>query len=256
MSHIIVTKAQGVLEIRLARPEKKNAITSAMYAAVADALEGAAADAAVRAILFTADGDGFSAGNDLMDFAGAATMSADFASLPVTRVLMALAQAEKPLVAAVRGAAIGIGTTMLLHCDLVFVAEDARLSTPFINLALVPEAASSLLLPARLGHARAFAMFALGEALTGLEATTLGLANKAMPAADVDAAARAAAAQLATKPPEAVRITKRLMRDAALLQDIIRREGALFMQRLKSPEAAEAFTAFMERRPADFSRFG
>jgi enoyl-CoA hydratase/carnithine racemase len=143
---------------------------------------------------------------------------------------------------------------MLLHCDLVFVANDAKLTTPFVNLALVPEAASSMLMPARIGHARAFAMFALGEGLTGEQAAQLGLANVALPASEVGAAARAAAAKLALRPPGAVMATKRLMRDGETILTQLRTEGAIFGERLKSAEAMEAFMAFQQKRAPDFSK--
>lgn len=253
--HISTYLEDSIQHIVLKRPEKKNALTNAMYAAIADALEAAAADTAVRVILFRAEGDCFSAGNDIMDFAAVATTATDFTAMPVSRVLKALAFAQKPLVAAVHGAAVGIGTTLLLHCDLVYVAEDAQLSTPFINLALVPEAASSLLMPARIGHARAYAMFALGEKLSGLEAERLGLANVAVPADRLLETALAGAKALTQRPPEALRIAKRLMRDAETCARVMDLEGAQFAQRLRSPEAQEAFAAFLQRRAPDFSKF-
>jgi enoyl-CoA hydratase/carnithine racemase len=157
-------------------------------------------------------------------------------------------------VAAVPGLAVGVGTTMLLHCDLVFMAEGAKLSTPFVNLALVPEAASSLLLPARIGHVRAFAMFALGEAISAAEAFSLGLANKVLPKDDVLAAARQAAQALATRPLGAVVATKRLMREKQRILCRMAEEGAVFAQRLQSNEAREAFNAFAERRQPDFTK--
>jgi enoyl-CoA hydratase/carnithine racemase len=252
--HVGIGLDGGVLEIVFARPEKKNAITQAMYTAVAEALERAQTDPAVRAILFLGEGETFSAGNDVTDFMAFAAGGKPAGELPVFRVLKALAHLDKPAVAGVRGQAIGIGTTLLLHCDLVFVAEDAKLSAPFVNLALVPEAASSLLLPAAIGHQRAFAMFALGEAVSGADAALWGLANRALPAAEVDAAARAAAAALAARPAGSLRLTKRLMRDAAKIWALMQEEGAHFDERLTSPEAREAFTAFFERRPPDFSK--
>jgi enoyl-CoA hydratase/carnithine racemase len=154
----------------------------------------------------------------------------------------------------VPGLAIGVGTTMLLHCDLVFMAEGAKLSTPFVNLALVPEAASSLLLPARIGHARAFAMFALGEAVSAADALSLGLANKVLPKDEVLPAAREAARTLATRPLGAIVATKRLMRDTQRILDRMAEEGALFAQRLQTKEAREAFSAFAERRQPDFTK--
>jgi enoyl-CoA hydratase/carnithine racemase len=252
--HIKVERDGAVLVISLNRPEKKNAITNAMYLALSAALEEAASDRAVRVVLIRAEGDVFSAGNDIADFAAAAMGGGGRENVGAFGFLRALAEADKPIVGAVRGLAVGIGTTMLLHCDLVFVAEDARLSTPFVDLALTPEAASSLLLPLRIGHPRAFAMFALGEQVDGRTAATLGLANAALPASEVDARALAAAQALATRPIGALIRTKRLMRDAEQLWSIMETEGRAFWERIQTPEAMEAFTAFMERRPADFSR--
>jgi enoyl-CoA hydratase/carnithine racemase len=245
--HIITSNNEGVLEIRFNRPEKKNAITNAMYGAMADALEEGGADGAVRAFLFTGAGDFFSAGNDLKDFA--AQSSGEFAGpRHVARFLEACIRAEKPIVAAVQGHAVGVGVTMLAHCDLVYIAEGAQLTTPFIDLGLVPENASSLTFVDRLGHARAFAMLGLNEPLSGKDAAALGLANAALPAAEVEARARAAAQALAKKPAEALRLTKRLMRDRETLLARVREESAIFNERLKSPEAAAAFAAFLQRR--------
>jgi enoyl-CoA hydratase/carnithine racemase len=253
--HVKIALDQGVLSITFARPEKKNALTNAMYGAWADAMEAAAGDPAVRVMLITGEGDAFTSGNDIMDFAQFAAGAA-FGEMQVSRVLKALAFAEKPIVAAVNGLAVGVGTTLLLHCDVVVAAEDAKLSTPFVNLALVPEAASSLLLPQQVGAKRAYAMFALGEALDGRAAVALGLATRAVPRAEVLAKAWEAARHLAKQPPAALAATKRLMRDAAAIAALMDREGALFTQQLGSAEAREAFAAFLERRPADFSKVG
>lgn len=247
-AHIIIRRDGAVLEIRFNRPEKKNAITNAMYAAMADALEQAAADAAVRAILFTAEGDLFTAGNDLMDFAAQNT-GAFTGPREVERFLRRAIEAEKPLVAAVAGDAVGVGATMLLHCDLVYIADSARLITPFVDLGLVPENASSLTLPARIGHARAFALLGLCEPMNGRDAAQNGIANAALAAAEVEPRARAAAQALAAKPPESLRLTKNLMRDRAPLAARVAEEGALFAERLKSDEAAQAFAAFLQKRP-------
>jgi enoyl-CoA hydratase/carnithine racemase len=246
--HIIVERAGTVLEIRFNRPEKKNAITNAMYGAMADALESAASDDAVRVILFTANGDFFTAGNDLQDFAaqGAGTFTGP---RHVNRFLPAVIAAEKPIVAAVQGHAVGVGATMLLHCDLIYIAHDARLTTPFVNLGLVPENASSLTLPTRIGHAKAFALLGLCEPMLGADAAASGIANQALPAAEVEARARAAAAELAKKPPQALAITKRLLRsDVEAYLARMREEGELFGERLKSPEAAAAFKAFFSKK--------
>ena len=249
--HIKTTTQDGVLEITFARPDKKNALSNAMYRATADALENAQSDRAIRVVMLGSEGDAFTSGNDLADFAGAATGGGE--ELQAGRFIRVLAQAEKPLIAAVPGLAVGVGTTMLLHCDLVFVADTAKLSAPFVNLALVPEAASSLLLTGRIGHARAFAVFAMGEALTGLEAFNLGLANKVLPKDEVIPAARAAARMLAGKPLGAVMATKRLMRESEAILARMARENQVFGERLQTAEAREAFRAFAERRPPNFT---
>ena len=210
--HVRVTIEDNVMRLTLARPDKKNALTNAMYTALADALIRAETDPNVRAVLIEAEGNAFTAGNDLSDFAAVAAGTMEREDMKAFTFLNAMAQAQKPYVAAVQGLAVGIGVTMLMHCDLVFVAEDAKLSTPFVNLAVVPEAASSWLIPARIGHARAFAMFALGEPVDGRTAAALGLANLALPAAEVRAKALAAAKTLAAKPLGALQATKRLMR--------------------------------------------
>jgi enoyl-CoA hydratase/carnithine racemase len=250
--HIKTTTRDGVLEMTFARPDKKNALSNAMYRAVTDALEAAHTDSAIRVVMFSSEGDAFTSGNDIADFAGAAAGGSE--ELQAGRFIRALAQAEKPLVAAVPGLAVGVGTTMLLHCDLVFVADTAKLSAPFVNLALVPEAASTLLLTARIGHPRAFAMFAMGEALTGVEAFELGLANKVLPKDEVISAARAAARMLAEKPLGAVMATKKLMRENEAILARMARENAVFGERLKTAEAREVFRAFAERRPPNFTK--
>ena len=169
--HIKIQQDSAVLEIAFTRPDKKNALSNAMYRAATEALDGAQKDPTIRAVLFAAEGDAFTAGNDLADFASAATGKGD--GLAAHGFIEVLGRADKPIVAAVPGLAVGVGTAMLLHCDLVFLAEGATLSTPFVNLALVPEAASSMLLPPLIGHVRAFAMFALGEAISAAEALSL-----------------------------------------------------------------------------------
>ncbi|WGR91070.1 enoyl-CoA hydratase-related protein [Bradyrhizobium sp. ISRA435] len=192
MSELVnVVLDAGVLTVTMARPDRKNAITNAMYGAMADALERAEGDSEIRAVLFQGDGDSFTAGNDLADFA-AASQGAQ-GERHVTRFLAKLAAATRPLVAAVQGNAVGIGTTMLLHCDLVYLASNARLITPFVNLALVPEAASTYLLPQRIGYARAYAMFALGEPVEADTAVAIGLANAVVPLDDLRTKSRAAA---------------------------------------------------------------
>ncbi len=250
--HVRKTVEAGVMTLTLARPDKKNALTDAMYGALADALAEAGSDDAVRVVLFAAEGDAFTAGNDINDFMAIAAGAVPVTERNVFRFLHALAAADKPLVAAVSGLAVGIGLTMLLHCDLVFVADDARLSAPFVNLGLSPEAASSLLLPGLIGHRRAFAMFALGEPILGAQAAALGIANAAVPRDEVLLKARAAAAALASRAPGALKATKRLMREAEGLRSTLTAEGEVFAERLRSAEAKEAFSAFLERRPAVF----
>lgn len=239
--------ADGVLTLTLARAEKKNALTDGMYGALADALVEAEADSAIRCMLFEAEGDAFCAGNDIADFARIATTGAA-GDANVFRFLKALAHSTKPLVAAVQGAAVGVGTTLLLHCDLVFVADDARLATPFADLGLVPEAASSLLLPARIGHVRAFSMFALGERIDGPTAAAWGLANACLPRAELATRARTAALEVAGRPPMALAQTKALMRQAETVAGVMDREAVLFVERLRSEEAREAFSAFAARK--------
>ncbi len=246
-----ISSANGVLEICWNRPDKKNALSNAMYRAATEAMLAASQDKSVRVVLLTSEGDSFTSGNDLADFAAA---SAGGEPPQAGRFIETIASYDKPLVAGVPGLAVGVGTTMLLHCDLVFVAESAKLTTPFVNLALTPEAASSMLLPARIGHVRAFAMFALGEAITGKQAADLGVANAALPVADVIPAARKAAAMLATRPIGAVMATKKLMREGLHLMGRVHEEAAIFGDRLRTAEAMEAFTAFREKRAPDFSK--
>ena len=251
-AHIIVSKADGLLTLVMNRPKKRNALTDAMYGVLADELEGAQTDNATRVIVIRGEGDMFTAGNDLADFAAA---KPDDGVRNVSRFIQALARATKPLVAAVQGRAVGVGTTMLLHCDYVVLAEDAKLTTPFVNLALVPEAASSLLLPARIGHLRAFSMLGLGEAVEARQAVEWGLANAVVPLGELVPAIEAVAARIARQPTGAIQATKRLMRDAEQLTGQMAVEGEEFTARLQSPEAKEAFMAFAQRREPDFTQF-
>ncbi|RAK60113.1 enoyl-CoA hydratase [Phenylobacterium hankyongense] len=254
--HVLIEKSAGVLTLTLNRPEKKNALTREMYRALGTAIDGAEHDKDVRCVLIQANGDMFTAGNDISDFAkvNAGDGGASQAREGGNPLLTALGRAKTPLVAAVNGRAVGVGVTLLLHCDLVFVAEDALLTTPFVNLALVPEAASSMLLPARIGHARAFSMFVLGEAVDGPTAAAWGIANAAVPPAELRARARAAADAVAARPPASVALTKALMRDPVGIAARMDEEGAHFAAQLKSPEAREAFAAFAEKRAPDFSK--
>lgn len=253
MSHIKTELSGGVLTVTLDRADKKNAITQAMYGALADAVEAAQADAKVRVVLFQAEGDSFSAGNDIGDFAAIAMGGKQPTDMAVFRFLKALAYLDKPAVASVKGRAVGIGLTLLLHCDLVVVADDALLSTPFVNLALAPEAASTLLLPMVIGHQRAFEMFALGEPIDGRTAFSWGLANRCTPASEADAEALRLAKLLAARAPGSISGTKRLMRDAERLWTLMQQEGEVFGAQMLSPEAMEAFTAFAQKRQPNFA---
>ncbi|MDJ0276444.1 enoyl-CoA hydratase [Sphingomonas sp. 2R-10] len=250
--HVTVTKADGVLTLLMNRPDKKNALTDAMYGVLADEIGAAQADTAVRVIAIRGEGDIFTAGNDLADFASARP---GYGPRNVGRFIRAIAENDKPLIAAVQGRAVGVGTTMLLHCDHVILADDAKLTTPFVSLGLVPEAASSLLLPARVGHLRAFSMLALGEAVAARDAVALGLASAVVPVADLVGAIESAAARIAAQPLGAIRATKRLMRDAAAITAHMNVESKEFLERLQSPEAKEAFMAFVQRRAPDFTQF-
>ncbi|MBS0331540.1 MAG: enoyl-CoA hydratase/isomerase family protein [Proteobacteria bacterium] len=256
--HVLIDLEGGVLTLTLNRPEKKNALTRAMYAALGEAIDGANDDPQARCVLIQANGDMFTAGNDMADFAAvnAGDPQAQAAQRGGNPLLAALGRAKKPLVAAVQGRAVGVGVTMLLHCDLVYVAEEALLTTPFVNLALLPEAASSILLPARIGHARAFSMFVLGEAVSGRQAEAWGLANAAVPAGEVQARARAAAEAVAARPPASVALTKSLMREPERIAERMALEGQHFIRQLASAEAREAFAAFAEKRAPDFSKVG
>lgn len=254
--HVVSELSGGVLTLTLNRPEKKNALTRAMYQALGDAIDQSNDNPSVRCILFQAEGDMFTAGNDLADFAAvnAGDNNASQARDGGNPLLAALGRAKTPLIAAVNGRAVGVGVTMLLHCDLVFVTEDTLLTTPFVNLALVPEAASSFTLPNRIGHVRAFAMFVLGEAVDANKAVDWGIANAVVSRDQLRARARAAAEAVASRPPAAVAITKALMRDPAEMARRMDEEGRHFAAQLKSPEAKEAFAAFAEKRVPDFSK--
>ncbi|MGN6424204.1 MAG: enoyl-CoA hydratase-related protein [Asticcacaulis sp.] len=247
---IVTTEADGVVTLRMDRPAKKNALTKTMYAELTDALIKAQANDATRAVIIAASGDDFCAGNDIMDFAQGLPelrAAADLEDLPVFRFLKALTFFDKPLIAAVQGQAVGVGVTLLLHCDLVAASEDARLSLPFLKLGLVPEAGSTLLLPQRIGHQRAFAWMALGEVIGAAEARELGLINRVVARDALDAAAAEMARRVAALPPNAVRQTKGFLRDREALWQVVRAEGEVFRELLFSPEAQAAFMAFMSK---------
>jgi enoyl-CoA hydratase/carnithine racemase len=250
---LIVARANGIMEIRFNRPEKKNALTRAMYDGVVAAFDSAENDPAIRVILLTGTGDTFTSGNDIRDFQQRAESRNTSAASPF---LTALSTLQKPLIAAVNGAAIGVGTTMLAHCDLIVAARSARFVMPFTRLGLVPEAGSSLLFPQLLGHQRASAMLLLGDALDAETALAAGFVYQVVDDAELMNAARTVAGRLATLPPQAVKQTKFLMRRGKSdLAGRIGEELELFRERVGSPEAAEAFAAFMEKRLPDFSRF-
>jgi enoyl-CoA hydratase/carnithine racemase len=249
----IETDRQGATcIIRFARPAKKNALTLAMYERLNVALAEAVADTSVRSIVFGTTSDTFTAGNDLGDFMQSPPTGEDAA---VFRFIHALAQCPKPMIAAVDGKAIGLGFTMLLHCDFVYVSDRAVLTAPFVNLGLVPEAASSLLLPLRIGQQRAAEVLLLGSSVSAAQALEWGLCNAVLPAAEVLPKACDTAAALAFRAPSAVRLSKQLMKDNGPVLAKMREEGALFIKQLQSPELAEAIGAFFEKRPPDFSRF-
>ena len=243
----------GVRTIRLDRPEKKNAITQAMYEGVVAALAAGEAADEVRVHLITGSDGIFTAGNDIGDFLAMA--QGEIHDSPVVQLLRILPKLEKPLVAAVDGPAVGIGTTLLLHCDLVFASDRARFAAPFLNLGLVPEAGSSLLLPQRIGHVKAFEMLCLGAEFSANEAMVSGLINRVVTPDALAATADAAARRLAAMPPEALRLSRNLLRDEADRTAIAARieaELTLFKERLRSAEAREAFSAFLEKRPPNF----
>jgi enoyl-CoA hydratase/carnithine racemase len=245
-SHVLIEKDGPITAIRLHRPEKKNAITVAMYQAMADALREAERDDAVRVVLFTATGDTFTAGNDLGDFMQNPPVGPES---PVLQFLAAISTAKKPLVAAVDGNAVGVGLTMLLHCDLVYASERAVLRAPFVDLGLVPEAGSSLILPATLGRQQAFALLGLGEGFSAERAKEAGLIYAVVEEDRLEPAVMEAAELIASKPPEALKISRDLMlgpREPLLAR--MHEETNLFQQRLKSDEARAALMAFMTRK--------
>ena len=254
MTELLVTQTGPVLEIVFNRPEKKNALTRAMYAGVVEAFHRADEDSTIRAVILSGAGDTFTSGNDIKDFQVRAESNNEPAASPF---LTALSSLTKPLVGAVNGAAIGVGTTMLAHADIVVAATSARFMMPFTALGLVPEAASSLLFPRLVGHQRASALLLLGEAIDAVTALDWGFVNKVVNDDDLMTTARGIAARLAALPPASIRLTKNLIKNGKT--DVAARideELVLFRERLQSPEAAEAFQAFVEKRKPDFSRFG
>lgn len=246
MSLILVTDDGPIRTVRINRPEKKNALTTPMYQAMADAIEERRDG--LRCLLIAGGESGFCAGNDIGEFLQMAQGAGALGGLTM-RFLHALARCETPMVAAVRGAAVGVGTTMLLHCDHVVAATDAKLSTPFAALGLLPEAASTLLAPRLMGQARAFELLVMGHPLTAEQAKAAGIVNTVVAPDQLEAAGLAAAREIAALPPEGVRVARRLMRGAP--DEIVARidaEGEAFKERLASPEAKAAFMAFLTRK--------
>jgi enoyl-CoA hydratase/carnithine racemase len=251
--HIGTTTSEGILQIRINRPEKKNALTFAMYTAMTEALEKADGNPAVRVVIITGVDGCFTSGNDVADFLQSSGLGGDS---PAIRFLHTLSTTGKPVIAVVTGLAVGIGVTMLLHCDLVYAADTATFQLPFVNLGLVPEAASSMLLPRMLGHQRAAELLLLAEKFDARTAQGLGLVNAVCGATELSAFVQQRAAVLAAKPPASVRLTKALMkREPESVPARIAEEGKQFSHQLGSPEAREAMEAFMQRRKPDFTRF-
>ena len=247
--HITQSLENRVLTLTINRPERKNALTQAMYAALADAINGANGDKAIRAIIITGQGELFTAGNDLTDFAG----NMNDGEPPVARFLAAIRDAEKPLIAAVNGPAIGVGLTMLLHCDIAYAADTADFRAPFTALGLVPEAGSSLLLPLTVGNSMANDILLAGRVLTAEEALASGLVSRVLPAAELLSAAQKTAAAIAASAPTAMRRSKALIRaNRDAVKARMDAEGKIFGEQLKSPEFAEAAAAFAQKRKPVF----
>ena len=249
---VLTTLTDGVLEVRINRPDKKNALTRAMYDAMSDALARADREAAVKVVVMTGTGDSFTSGNDIADFAPRPSDGGEKSS---HRFLRMISGVQKPVVAGVNGLAVGIGVTMLLHCDLVYASDTATFQMPFVDLGLVPEAGSSLLLPRLVGHQRAAELLLLGTRFNAAQAYELGLVNGVVADGEVPARVDAVARTIAAKPGASVRLTKALLRGKHQeVLDRIAEEAVLFDQQLRSPEAAEAMAAFKERRKPDFSK--
>jgi enoyl-CoA hydratase/carnithine racemase len=251
--NVLVSAENRIQTIRIHRPDKKNALTREMYVAMTEALRKADQDPSVRAILLTGSEECFTAGNDIADFAAAKPGEAPVA----LDYLRALADTAKPVVAAVAGVAIGIGTTMLLHCDLVYAAENTRFQLPFVNLGLCPEAGSSYIIPALAGHHRAAELIMLGEPFGTAVARDLGIVNQVVGPSELITTAVQRAQQLVEKPPSALRKTKMLLKSGVdqAVKQAMARETEQFAALLQAPEAKEAMMAFLQRRKADFSKF-
>lgn len=253
-SEILLDLSDRILTIRMNRPAKKNAITADMYEAMAEALNGSNSDPKVRAVILAGQPDIFSSGNDLQDFLQRPPTGED---APVWRFLDALLECEKPLLAAVNGAAVGVGTTLLLHCDFVVAGDNARFQMPFVNIGVCPEAGSSLLFPMLLGQRQAAELLLLGERFDGPRALALGLVNRVVAKDDTESVTRELAARLAAQPPQALRTAKRLMKQGqkSAIRAAMQSESDAFVAALGGPEAREAMSAFLEKRAPDFSAF-
>lgn len=252
-THVVTSLSEGVLTLRMNRLDKKNALTQAMYTDMAAAIENAVSDENVRALLITGDASCFCAGNDLMDFMNSAPTPG---SSPVERFMKALAHFEKPVVAAACGVAVGIGVTMLLHCDLVYCGEKTKLNMPFVSLGICPEFASSYVLPRLMGHVRAAELLMLGEAFSADTALQYGLVNALLPNDQVEAKALEKALHLASLAPKAMRVTKMLLKkwSQPTVNESIDFEATYFIPMLKQPEAIESITAFMQKRKPDYRK--
>jgi enoyl-CoA hydratase/carnithine racemase len=253
MSDINTEQSRAILRVQLNRPASKNAMTSAMYVTLADLFDSAAKDDEIRVVLWHGAGDSFCAGNDVGDFLKNPPGPGES---PQALLIKALINFDKPIVAAVQGAAIGGGTTMLTHCDFVFAGENAKFQMPFVNLALVPEFGSSFTIPARAGYLRAAELILTGQSFDAREAAELGVVTRVVPNQELLATATDTAQKLAQKPPAALRACKRLLRQSTReqLEQAVRLENEEFSERVRSAEAKEAFTAFLEKRRPDFTR--
>jgi enoyl-CoA hydratase/carnithine racemase len=253
MSDINTELTGGVLRVEMNRPEKKNAMTGAMYSRLAEVLNEADKNDDVRVVLWHGAGDSWTAGNDIADFQANPPAANGSPQGQLTEALIAF---SKPIVVAVHGAAVGGGTTMLTHCDFVFATENTRFQIPFINLALTPEFGSSFLIPSRVGHLRAAELFMLGEPFSAAHAAEIGLVTRVVPDVDLLATATVVARKLAAKPTGALRTHKKLLKAAfaASLRASVEAEGKEFAERVRSAEAKEAFSAFFEKRPPNFQK--
>ncbi|MCC5860225.1 MAG: enoyl-CoA hydratase [Ectothiorhodospiraceae bacterium] len=254
---VLVNKAQGVLTVTLNRPEKRNALAGGMYTTMEQAMRDAMADEEVRAVLILAEGEHFCAGNDLQDFGSKGAKAAAQGTSPAMRFIQFMLGFDKPLIAAVRGSAVGIGTTLLLHCDLVLASETARFALPFTRLGLVPEFGSSFLLPHLAGRVQASHVLLTGETFDTEQAVRLGIVSQPVSDKELDSLARQRADELAELPPQALRATKRLLQSAAYRQQLsqaVDAEREAFARGLASTEHQEAVTAFFEKRKPDFGR--